>query len=65
MVQSQFSRHSGLSSLDANNHQQTYGVVGAAISVLRYYMERNGYCVASFDIFDGENQVGAGQILDV
>lgn len=47
---------------NTNNHQQTYGVVGAAIAALRGYMAAHGYGSATFDIFDGANEVGAGVI---
>lgn len=47
---------------NTNNHQQTYGVLRAAIAALRSYMEAHGYGSATFTIFDGANEVGAGVI---
>ena len=45
---------------NANNHQQTYGVLGAALNALNNYMftEQIGTC--TFSIYDGENMVGTG-----
>ena len=48
---------------NANNHQLTYGVAGAAIAALRDYMVQEDVSgTLSFDIWDGDNQVGAGLI---
>lgn len=47
---------------NTNNHQQTYGVLGAAIAALTSYMGAHGYGSATFTIFDGANEVGAGMI---
>ncbi|MCJ1303986.1 hypothetical protein MMC08_006797 [Hypocenomyce scalaris] len=48
---------------NANNHQLTYGVAGAAIAALRDYMMQEDVCGSlSFDIWDGANQVGAGLV---
>lgn len=47
---------------NAHNHQQTWGVLGAAISALRDYMSNNGYGEASFNVFDGGTEVAAGTI---
>lgn len=46
--------------MNANNHQLTWGVLGAALKALKQYMESNGYRQAHFDIYDGENMVGKG-----
>ena len=51
-----------LQTWNTNNHQQTYGVLGAAIAALRDYMAENGYGAASFVIFDGANEVGKGVV---
>ena len=51
-----------LSTRNANNHQQTWGVLGAAIGALRDYMSKNGYGQASFYVFDGGTEVAAGII---
>lgn len=51
------------SSFNANNHQQTWGVVGASIVALAQYMiEKNTYGPATFRIMEGANQVGHGTI---
>ena len=47
---------------NANNHQMTWGVLGAAAFALMDYMNRYGYGSATFLIYDGVNQVGAGTI---
>ena len=47
---------------NANNHQITMGVLGAAISALRDYVTKEGGGTLTFDIYDGENQVGVGLI---
>lgn len=46
---------------NANNHQCTYGVMRAAVAALYDYMlTENEYGTVTFDIWDGENQVGQG-----
>ena len=47
---------------NANNHQQTWGVVGAAIGALQDYMNQNGFGQATFNVFDGGTEVGVGKI---
>lgn len=47
---------------NSNNHQQTYGVLAAAIDALMDYMSRNYYGSASFHIYDGVNEVGLGKV---
>lgn len=51
-----------LNAWSANNHQTTYGVLGAAIKALASYFEAHEYGRATFLIYDGENQVGEGII---
>ena len=60
----QLSTASGLAlqAWNANNHQVTYGVLGAAFSALMDYMNSVGWGSCTFLIWDGGNQVGAGQI---
>ena len=47
---------------NANNHQTTYGVLGAAMSALADYMGEYGHAAGTFSIHDGTNIVGAGEI---
>ena len=49
-----------LNAWSANNHQTTYGVLGAAIKALTSYFNAHGYGRVTFLIFDGKNQVGEG-----
>ena len=51
-----------LSAWNANNHQLTYGVLGAALDAVSDYMNFNGFCRATFSVYDGVNQVGEGMI---
>lgn len=53
-----------LRAVDANNHQLTWGVLGAALEAVRDYMDHRGHSfgTAYFKIFDGENQTGEGSI---
>lgn len=51
-----------LYSANANNHQQTYGVLAAAMSTLRNYMNRFGSGEVVFSIYDGANLVAEGSI---
>lgn len=54
-------------SFNANNHQQTWGVMGIAIEAFTQYVIKHGtYGAVSFEIYDGENQVGQGalQLVD-
>ena len=54
---------------NTNNHQQTWGVIGAAMSALldyTYYMKRIALPAAvTFQVFDGGNEVGFGWIQHV
>lgn len=50
------------STQNSNNHQQTFGVLAAAINALKDYMSRNYYGRASFHIYDGFNEVGLGTV---
>ena len=51
---------------NTNNHQLTWGVIGAAMSALldyTYYMKRTDVPAAiTFRVFDGPNQVGFGSV---
>lgn len=52
-----------VSFMNANNHQLTYGVVRSAVAAVKGYMASDGdYGLMSFDIWDGDNQVGTGVI---
>lgn len=51
-----------LTTMNTNNHQQTYGVLAAAISALANYMTENTFGQVTFSIFDGNNKVGTGSI---
>ena len=52
--------NSTITASDANGHQTTLGVFGAAVGALQNYMSGQGYGTAIFDIYDGKNQVGTG-----
>ena len=45
---------------NANNHQTTWGVLGAAVEALRECMRVNGWGVGRFGIWDGGIEVGGG-----
>lgn len=53
---------------NANNHQCTWGVVGAALRALEEFMEslrrvnRGVYCAVSFVLVDGFIGVGTGAL---
>lgn len=49
---------------NANNHQQTWGILGAALNAVGNFMRQNhiGAGPAIFSIFDGKNLVGTGSI---
>ena len=47
---------------NADNHQTTWGVLGAALAALVDCMGVNGYGAASFNIYDGDNLVGIGRV---
>ena len=48
---------------NSNNHQQTWGVVNAAIgAVWGYMLEKNNIGTATFTIYDGTNEVGRGTV---
>ena len=50
-------------SINSNNHQQTYNVALAAIKAVQAFMASSGqFGFANFQIYDGENQVGVGQV---
>ena len=45
-------------SVNANNHQQTWGVLGAAINALEDFMvKKKTFGTVAFEIWDGGNQV--------
>lgn len=46
-----------------NNHQTTYGVLGVVIHALQWWMGSNDFMALTFDIYDGANQVGSGEVL--
>ena len=51
-------------SVNQNNHQQTLGVVGGAIKAVTNFMTTAGqFGWASFEIYDGVNQVGIGRLF--
>ena len=48
---------------NANNHQTTWGVLGAAVwAVSSFKTTNNVYGAVNFNIYDGNNQVGQGTI---
>lgn len=49
-------------SINANNHQQTLGVVQAAVKGVMVFMDAGQVGWASFEIWDGDNQVGGGRV---
>ena len=53
-----------LRTANANNHQQTWGVLGAALDALGAFTQQNQMVAgaAIFSIFDGMNMVGLGSI---
>ena len=50
------------STSNSNNHQQTWGVLAAAIEALKDYMTQNYFGKATFYIFDGISEVGKGKV---
>lgn len=44
----------------SNNHQTTWGVLGAAIEAITDFMGQYGFAGGSFFIYDGGNEVGEG-----
>lgn len=48
---------------NANNHQCTFGVMRSAVAALTDFMTtENTYGTMSFEIWDGENEVGLGVV---
>lgn len=46
---------------DTNNHQTTYGVLGAAVMALWNFMTtQNQFRAGNFQVYDGPNMVGQG-----
>lgn len=59
----QFGAEAVLRMWNANNHQLTWGVVGlVVIGLLDFISTQPNAAAIVFKIFDGANQVGAGQI---
>lgn len=49
---------------NSNNHQQTMGVIAAALGTLMDFMiTQNAYGVQIFTVGDGPNEVGKGVIV--
>lgn len=59
----------GIDFWNSNNHQQTWGVVGSAMSALldyTDYMKRTQLPAAiTFRVFDGPNEVGFGSLQHI
>ena len=61
-----FHRRNSVSGLEifcvnSNNHQLTWGVLGAALNALEDFMNENQmWSAATFGIYDGPNYVGVG-----
>ncbi|MCJ1303289.1 hypothetical protein MMC08_006097 [Hypocenomyce scalaris] len=53
-----------LTAMNANNHQTTWGVLGAAVNALLGWVDggAGGGAAAYFEIWDGVNEVGVGQM---
>lgn len=48
---------------NANNHQTTWGVLGAACSALKEFVaERGSFSEMTFAVYDGVNQVASGSL---
>ena len=48
---------------NSNNHQATWGVLGAALTALQDYMRsQDAWGTAEFTIFDGKYEVGKGTL---
>ena len=47
---------------NTNNHQVSYGVLGAVLSSIIEFMEAHGWGAATFEIWDGQILVGGGAI---
>ena len=48
--------------MNSDNHQTTWGVLGAAVTASENHMSQNYYGAASFTIIDGMVEVGKGVI---
>ena len=48
--------------MNSNNHQLTWGVLGAAVTALENHMSQYSYEAPSFTIIDGMVEVGKGVI---
>lgn len=52
----------GVNAWNADNHQLTWGVLGAALTALLDYMRIFGNGAITFNIFDGTHMVGHGTV---
>lgn len=52
----------GVNAWNADNHQLTWGVLGAALTALLDYMRIYGNGAITFNIFDGAHMVGQGTV---
>lgn len=50
---------------NSNNHQTTWGVMGATLGALREFMNEYGWGAARFTIFDGVKEIGEGIVASV
>lgn len=50
---------------NANNHQITWGVYGAALVALMQFMDAHGWGPAVFRVVDGSNAVATGVVKRV
>lgn len=52
----------GVNACNADNHQLTWGVLGAALTAVLDYMSNFGNGAITFNIFDGAHMVGQGTV---
>ena len=54
----------GMTTVNTNNHQQTWGVLGAAVEGLSHYFynHQDGFGAVYFYVFDGGNEVAQGSL---
>lgn len=52
----------GVNAWNADNHQLTWGVLGAALTALLDYMKVFGNGPITFNVFDGSHMVGQGTV---
>lgn len=48
---------------NANNHQITWGIAGAAVQAMATYMQQAGAAPIAWQIWDGMNWVGIGRMM--